>query len=87
MGGEQGGNNSGRLQRSTAAVAGRRKPAWDSKGTWDLTEHGQEILRRQIGLFKSLDMATNCADHNPDYAVFDSSGNLVYPDGLANTLT
>ncbi len=41
----------------------------------------------QIGLFKSLDMATNCADHNPDYAVFDSSGNLVYPEGFANTLT
>ena len=39
-----------------------------------------ERASTQIGLFKSPDMAINCADHNPEYSVFDSSGNLVYPD-------
>jgi hypothetical protein len=34
----------------------------------------------QIGLFKSLDMAANCAAHNPEYSVFDSFGSLVCPD-------
>ena len=38
----------------------------------------------QIGLFKSMDMATNCVDHNPGYAVFDSNGNLLYPEYRKN---
>ncbi len=32
----------------------------------------------QIGLFKSLDMAKNCVDHNPDYSVFDDTGKQIY---------
>ena len=32
----------------------------------------------QIGLFKSLDMAINCVDHNPEYSVFDDAGKRLY---------
>lgn len=38
-----------------------------------------EKASTQIGLFKSLDMAVNCAVHNPTYSVFDSNGDRVFP--------
>ena len=38
-----------------------------------------EKASTQIALFKSLDMAINTVNHNPDYFVFDSSGSRVYP--------
>lgn len=37
-----------------------------------------ERASTQIGLFKSLDMAKNCVDHNPGYAAFDDAGEIVY---------
>ena len=35
-------------------------------------------VKSQIGLFKSLDMAKNCVDHNPEYMVFDETGKQIY---------
>lgn len=37
-----------------------------------------ERKKTQIALFKSLDMARNCVNHNPAYSVFDENGNCVY---------
>ena len=35
-------------------------------------------VKSQIGLFKSLDMAKNCVDHNPEYRVFNETGEQIY---------
>lgn len=37
-----------------------------------------ERVSTQIGLFKSLDMAKNCVDHNPEYCVYDDTGAQIY---------
>ncbi len=37
-----------------------------------------EKASTQIGLFKSLDMAVNCVNHNPGYIVFNDAGEQIY---------
>ena len=81
-----------------AAEVNKRLDATDSniqsdvtvgKGTPYRVRKSWEDTASQKGAFTELDNAKRCADNNPGYTVYDSSGTVVYPsaDPTVSTFT
>ena len=90
------GNTSDQVARRSYAlgssnILGYGRPAYDAEsGTADTTTTYYRVRKSwsdkasQIGAYTVLKNAKNCVDANPGYAVFDDSGNQVYPAGTGS---
>ncbi len=69
-----------KVEDSGSATQPSGKELYRVRKSWD-------NAASQKGAFAVLDNAKKCADQNPGYTVYDSTGNAVYPTGTVQTPT